>query len=120
MGRDGTMSRWKTRDDAIEVFLHAEGEGRVELLRELMTPQDVDSSECSVPKLAAPGSSLKVSLDVARIPDSLFLVNDRAITISSPCEKSVADLQAHCAQVFGVPMESQALLRSLYMLHVRG
>ena len=106
----GATSHWKTRDDAIEVFLHAQGDGRVELVRELRNPRDLELSECSVPKLAAPGSSVKVSLDVARIPDSLFLVNDRAITISSPGEKTIAALRARCAQAFGVPVESQALL----------
>ena len=106
----GTTSHWKTFDDKIEVFLHAQGNGRVELVRGLSSPRELEFSECSVAKLAAPGSSLKVSLDVARLPDSLFLVNGRAITISSPRERSVADLQTRCAQVFGVPIESQALL----------
>ena len=100
---------YTARADVVDIHLMVQGDGSVELVR-CLEPLPLKNCDVSLPKLTAPGSSVKVLIDAQRIPDSLFLVNDRAITISSPGEKTVTDLMAHCAQAFGVPVESQALL----------
>ena len=67
-------------------------------------PQERDQAHC----LVADKTVLCISFEPDQLPPSVFIVNGHVFTLEP--HKTVGDLQACCADAFGVPVDSQALL----------
>ena len=100
---------WRKMSDTTCNVVVDDREGKVDLCRFMSDPRELahvpNDGTCS--RLVAEETTLCISFEPAKLPPSVFLVNGKVFTLEP--HKTVADLQACCADTFGVPVDNQAL-----------
>ena len=96
------------QDAACDVIVDCLPDGTVELLRSTRAPQELKQAH----RLIAGQTALTISFKPPELPSSVFIVNHgvHGHVFELEPHKTVGDLQACCAETFGVPVGSQALL----------
>ena len=96
------------QDAACDVIVDCLPDGTVELLRSTRAPQELKQAH----RLIAGQTALTISFKPPELPSSVFIVNHgvHGHVFELEPHKTVGDLQACCADAFGVPVDSQALL----------
>ena len=98
------------QDVACDVVVDCLPDGTVTLLRSKRAlnspPQERDQAHC----LVADKTVLCISFEADKLPPSVFIVNHGVTghVFTLEPQKTVGNLQACCAETFGVPVESQA------------
>ena len=99
------------QDAACDVVVNCLPDGTVELLRSTRAPQDLEQAH----RLIADHTALYISFKPPDLPPSVFIVNHgvNGHIFELEPHKTVGDLQACCADIFNVPIDSQA--RSVWL-----
>ena len=100
---------WSNNEHApCDVVVDCLPDGTVTLLRSTRAlnspPQERDQAHC----LVADRTVLAISFEPDKLPPSVFIVSGHVFTLEP--HLTVGDLQACCADTFGVPVDNQALL----------
>ena len=102
-----TWRKMSADDDVAEdVVVNCLPDGTVELLRSTRAPQDLEQAH----RLIADHTALYISFKPPDLPPSVFIVNHgvNGHIFELEPHKTVGDLQACCADIFNVPIDSQA------------
>ena len=94
------------QDAACDVIVDCLPDGTVELLRSTRAPQELKQAH----RLIAGQTALTISFKPPELPSSVFIVNHgvHGHVFELEPHKTVGDLQACCADIFNVPIDSQA------------
>ena len=108
----GREDKWrKMRDVACNVVVDCLPDGTVKMLRYMCASQELKQTH----RLVADQTALTISFKPLELPPSVFIVKHgvKGHVFELEPHKTVGNLQACCADIFNVPIESQA--RSVWL-----